>query len=51
MWRSPGWRDGVLTANDHDLDRAEVRIAGSAAVVGQRVQGHDQGRAVANGEH
>jgi integrase len=35
-----------------DLDRAEVRIAGSAAVIsGQRIGGHDQGRTVANGEH
>ena len=40
MWRSPGWRDGVLPANDHDLDRAEVRIAGSAGVIGgRRVEG------------
>ena len=44
MWRSPGWRDGVLTANDHDPDRAEVRIVGSAAVIGgQRVEGTTKG--------
>jgi hypothetical protein len=36
--------DGVLTANDHDLDRVEVRIVGSAAVIGgQRVEGTTKG--------